>query len=451
MTYFPISLGNCSREYLYILGAVVFNYLKDFLISLKDISDNKYNIFGIETVFQNHKLIIALYNNLGYILFGILFYFLSERYKRKKKIDNEKRISKVTLIYKKSILSNTILKQLIIVALLFNAQYILRKIISLFKIYEFDLWIFNIIFILIYMKHFFVIKIYRHQKYSLIFIFSTNCILLILLTFYKTHISLNDGISKINSYQYVAELLGSSGYFILIYFLYIVCSNILSLTRVQSKKLMDIQYETPYRIIFFIGMVGSVTFFITLIFTSYFSCSGTFAKIACKNDNHMDSIQQYFSKLRDRFTNSTGIFFVELLIVFPLYLFLSFSQFACEMLITFHLNPNYILISDCIYNGIKQVINKIRGVTETDYFVVQFIAEMCSLVGYIIFLEIIILNFCGLNKDIKRNIIKRGLNEAKINEMNLDKLIDDEDDDSDDENSSSINTTKMEMSNVIGK
>ena len=451
MTYFPISLGNCSREYLYILGAVVFNYLKDLLISLKDISDNKYNIFGIETVFQNHKLIIALYNNLGYILFGILFYFLSKRYKRKEKVDNDKKISKVTLIYQKNILSKTIIKQLIIVALLFNVQYILRKIVSLFKFYEFDLWIFNIVFILIYMKYYFVIKIYRHQKLSLIFIFSTNFILLILLTFYKTHISLNDGISKINSYQYVAELLGSNGYFILIFFLYIVCSNILSLSRVQSKKLMDIQYETPYRIIFFIGIIGSITIFITLIFTSFFSCSESFAKIACKNDNHMDSIQQYFSKLRDKFTNSINIFFVELLIVYPLYLFVSFSQFACEMLITFHLNPNYILISDCLYNGIKQVISKIRGVTETDYFIVQFIAEMCSLIGYIIFLEIIILNFFGLNKDIKKNIIKRGVDETKINEIDMDRFFDDENDDSDDDNSSSNYTPKMEMSSIIEK
>ena len=59
------------------------------------------------------------------------------------------------------------------------------------------------------MKHYFVIKIYRYQKFSLIFIFSTNFILLIYYTFLKTKTSSIDK-SDINLYQYVAELLGSS-------------------------------------------------------------------------------------------------------------------------------------------------------------------------------------------------------------------------------------------------
>ena len=35
------------------------------------------------------------------------------------------------------------------------------------------------------------------------------------------------------------------------------------------------------------------------------------------------------------------------------------------------------------------------------------------------FLEIIVLNFCKLDKDIKENIIKRGLRDSKIKELNL--------------------------------
>ena len=451
MKYFPISLGNCSRDYLYIFAAFAFKFLQEWLISFSSIlTTTQKNIFGIETKLQNHILITALYSNLGYIIFGFLFFYISKRYKTKKKVDNDKSISKINLIYKKRFFAKNLLKQLLIVSLLFNSQFILRKIVNFLKCYEFDLWIFNIIFILIYMKQFFVIKIYRHQKISLIFIVSTNFILLICLTFFKTHISVNDGESFINSYQYVSELLGSRGYIILICFFYIVLSNILSLGRVKSKQLMEKQYETPYRIIFFIGVIGSIAIFIILIFTSIFNCSETFAKLACYNDNHIDSIPQYFSELKDKFVNSTGIFFFEFLIVLPLYLFVSFYQFVCEMLITFQLNPNYILISDCIFYGIKQIISKINGKTETNYFIVQFIAEICALIGYIIFLEIIILNFCKLNKDVKINIIQRGVSDSKINELDLNKFVDDENDDSDDDDdiNNINNTIKMEMTSI---
>ena len=67
MAYCPISLGNCSRAYLYIFGSFLFKYLEDWLISVKDLFPQKYkinkNIFGIETIFQNHKLIEVLYSN----------------------------------------------------------------------------------------------------------------------------------------------------------------------------------------------------------------------------------------------------------------------------------------------------------------------------------------------------------------------------------------------------
>ena len=75
----PISFGNCSNSYLYILGAILFKFLENYLIKIQDIIKTQKNILGIETIFRNHKLIIVLYNNLGYILFGLLFFFYSEK------------------------------------------------------------------------------------------------------------------------------------------------------------------------------------------------------------------------------------------------------------------------------------------------------------------------------------------------------------------------------------
>ena len=60
---------------------------------------------------------------------------------------------------------------------------------------------------------------------------------------------MNNPNNYITPYQYIAELFGSSAYTIIIYIFYIILSNIMSIGRVLSKKLMEIEYETPYRII----------------------------------------------------------------------------------------------------------------------------------------------------------------------------------------------------------
>ena len=106
------------------------------------------------------------------------------------------------------------------------------------------------------------------------------------------------------------------------------------------------------------------------------------------------------------------------------------------MLIIFHLNPNYILISDCIYFEIKHMFKRINGKVDNEFFIIQFIAEICALLGYIVFLEIIVLNFCKLDKDIKENIIKRGLRDSKIKELNLksDSLLNESNDSNNDSN-----------------
>ena len=459
MSNFPIGFGNFYNSYLYLLGAVLFKFLEEYLIKIKDITKTDKNMLGVETAFRNHKLIQYLYSNFGYIIFGLIFFYLSKRNKTKKSEIDITRISKKEkpLIYKKISFSKNKLKHLLIVGFLFTFQIILRRIASSFAIGDFDLWIFNIIFILIFMNHYFVITIYRHQKFSLIFIFSTNLILLISLTFLKVNDSLIGENKKINLYEYVDELFGSSGYCIIIYIFYICLSCILSLGRVLSKRLMEIEYETPYRIIFIIGIIGTSLSLITLIFTSIFECKQNLKDFCKKNNNHLDSIPQYFSELKDQIVDHTFKFFVELLIVFPLYLFVSFFQFACEMLIIFHLDPNYILISDCIFFGLRKIMKIITRSIDVNYFIIDFIAEICALLGYIVFLEIIVLKFFGLNKDIKANIMRRGVRDSKIKELDLsleslfydEKSKSHEDIDKDNYNEDINDTTDMEMTSII--
>ena len=182
----PIGIGNCSIYNFYILGAFILHLLEDYLLSLDDIKDNyKNNLFGFSPKLKKHKLVRLLYKYIGFIIFGTLFYFIQNP-KDIRDINNNlikdnglNLRLRYSLKTNKSFKSNKYFKELLIIGIIYSLQALVRKILGFFGFAKFDLWIFNIIFIFILMKKNFKIDIYKHQKYSLIFIFISNFILLI--------------------------------------------------------------------------------------------------------------------------------------------------------------------------------------------------------------------------------------------------------------------------------
>ena len=96
---------------------------------------------------------------------------------------------------------------------------------------------------------------------------------------------------------------------------------------------------------------------------------------------------------------------------------------ACTLLIINFLNPIFVLMSDCIFYSIEKTVVFIgrndKGGEVVSQFIYIQIAELIEFIGSLIYLELIELRFCGLNKNIKRNIRKRGDNEIVENTMNL--------------------------------
>ena len=86
---------------------------------------------------------------------------------------------------------------MLIACCLFAIQLIIRNIMSILDLWKLDLWIFNIIFIPIFMKKFFNTIIYKHQLYSLIFNFGINLILLIVASSIKINENDQSDYSKI--------------------------------------------------------------------------------------------------------------------------------------------------------------------------------------------------------------------------------------------------------------
>ena len=67
-------IGEFSKSYFYILLTSLLFIFKSCVLNLGDLAiQTKSNIFGIETIIQNHVLIKLLLEYLGYILYGAIF------------------------------------------------------------------------------------------------------------------------------------------------------------------------------------------------------------------------------------------------------------------------------------------------------------------------------------------------------------------------------------------
>lgn len=400
----PIIFGNCSKFYLYILGAFFFEFFSDLIISFKDIkSDSKINIFGFKTVLKDHKMIKFFYKYLGMMIFGILFFFIE----KSKMSDGFKKKESFIPINGENKINKNAFKELLIIGIIFSSQAIIRKLLSILRFSKFDYWVFNIIFITIFMKFIFKINVYKHQKFSLIFIFMLNFSLLLWANLKNSHKDINDDSKKINGFEYINQVLGSPFYSILIYLVYILLSAGTSYSRVLSKQIMEHKYQSKYKIIYIIGIFGVVFILITLIFTSIFKCGGNIKKI-CPNE-HFDSLTNYFSELKESFSDNKIPFFSEIFLINPLFLFVSFIQFTFEYHIIFYLNPNFILISDSLYFATQNLFQFIFdfGNIESDFYL-NFIVEIITLLAYCIYLEIIEIRCFELNRNTRKSIMKRG-------------------------------------------
>jgi len=144
---------------------------------------------------------------------------------------------------------------------------------------------------------------------------------------------------------------------------------------------------------------------------------------------YYDNLLIYFSNMRARYDNeeTRSEFFMEIFLVIPLYLIFSFLEFVCQIFSIYYLNPNYILIKEPIYFGTLRLISLFYNINElssviylSQFFLLEF-AEILSFLGYLVYLEIIELKFCGLDTNIKRRILNRNDNEKEkaIKELNL--------------------------------
>ena len=467
-----IGIGKYSKYYLYILGTVIFKSIKESLFCFNYLDTNaKSSLFGFTPRFSNHTLIKSFYRYISFILGGALFLYISHlsnsQEKEIKKDDSQKGLKLKPLIYNKARGSKSNAFEILKVCFSYVINAEIIQIMYLIKFSGYDFWTFDILFILLFMKKYFSISLYKHQKFSLFFIIIVCTPLLIVSSFFPLNI---EELKDKNTYEIIESTVNE--YFVIVVLLTFVClSCLVSYARVNAKILMDYRYLSPYKVILYLGLVGSCSIIICLPVFSFIECQGdeSMIKFYCINDNftlnnnitnyYYDSIFIYYNEIKDFYNEEKMNFYLEILLVTPLYIIICFFEFTCEILIIHYLNPNFILIRDNFYYSILKLIFFLLDIESVDNkqiikFSILETAEFLALVGYSIYLEIIELRFCGLDNDLKKKIKERGIKDitlSKIEENNSksDSFIDEEDNSNNNSGDKKENSKQEDSQNSV--
>ena len=211
-----------------------------------------------------------------------------------------------------------------------------------------------------------------------------------------------------------------------------------SYSVVNIRYLINNKYISPYFIIFFIGLIGLISSLIGLIISSSISCSkSNFNKEICpvittKNSSiyYFDNFKKYITNLNETIhnkkSNSTQkkpaykdntrksyLAIIEIIFSIIILPTAGFFKANFDFYIIKELSVFHIIIPEGLSLFIKDLIlivfilsKKTIDDIQLKQIIFKSISNIIVLIGLCIYLELIELNFCRFNKDIKKKLPK---------------------------------------------
>ena len=237
-------------------------------------------------------------------------------------------------------------------------------------------WTFVFLFLIIINTYYLKINIYIHQKFAIFIIIILGfASVLIGIIFKKT----------IDGEDYVLT------------FIRILVSFAEAFIIILIKDIMENKFYSPIKVCYLIGLINFIISFIILFILS-------FIKYDSKIIFDISFNIEYKGVL----------FFILFVIVFSLINGIS------RLLINIILNK-YSILHLSIFFKIDASLDLSLIIIDKDYFkqseqynyIIELFLQLIEYLMYLVFLEIIELNFCGLNKYLKNNIQNRAIDEYK--------------------------------------
>ena len=153
-------------------------------------------------------------------------------------------------------------------------------------------------------------------------------------------------------------------------------------------------------------------------------CRQTRTKYFENNKNHTYNYYDSFSVYKQKlFTGNNFYIFKNICLIIMKVIIIFFVKLF-SILIIKYLNPFYFICSSSIYyfflRFIRIIVSHINKENIEKQTYLDFIAEIFSISGILIYTELIELNFCNFNFNLKKNIIKRSLEDLNNIELNND-------------------------------
>ena len=410
-----ILLGEYNQQYKYILIYLILRFTLIFTFSNNFVFEQlRVEIIGN---LPYGPFIYLQFNYLTYIIISIIIIIFRKCFQKK---DKDKEIIDEQLIFNK--------RDIVLEYGVKKSDYFLFIIICFAVItdvfYEttyqfkcggmFEYWMFEMLFYEIFHSRLFNTKIYAHHIYSLIFILSSCS----LIQSIETIIKFVKGTSSATFFDNKKWLIPVS---LIIYFLFHVF-RVYTFSR--EKYYLEKRFISIPNYILFLGIFGLIISSIGALASNYVPCGdenniSELSKTVCwfKENNqtyYFDNYNKFFENL---YSEQFSLKLILLIIRYVLNCIITYSIYA----IFKNLSPIYyicsmrfnifiILILDFFNYLINDDINNIS----TSIYVCYFLILLFYLIGAIIYLEIIELNFCKLNFYTKRNIKARSTVDLSI-------------------------------------
>ena len=452
-----IKCGEFNSTYKFLFFSILFSFLEDLAFGSGNVAVFQYfklldcanvsNCFLVRQTFcYFFSIIIAL----------ILFkkeskYIYDEHNKTLKKLDINDLDRKTTatgeveLIHNEQTFTEYPNKYLIIIIFFWILE---EQILSVFKdvFLHLDFWMIELIIIHHFMIKMLKMKVYSHQKLMLWF-----CIVPIMLKLATIILSILDDNNYINdgNYKYPGEVDKLKIIYIAIPWLsalalpiYFVLIIFRSYVDTKIKWLMDFKFVSISKIFLLYSIIGFVFCLVSCIISSFIICEKSPDTSSDKN-----TIYDYFCKVKDEFDNNNKYFdnfllyfksfntkkdyYKEIIgLIFGIPFFILYKFFNLKIIQS--LTPVHIIFSFPIFYILNKsyllVLNYLKSEKQFCYLSVKFAKEKLildfssdavSIIGYLIYLEIIELHFCKFDYDVRRNILDRCQLKTNKTDLNI--------------------------------
>ena len=417
-------LGSLNKNAKYIFITIFCKILTNSIFGIR-YNIKMYKFFKIINTDRQEKISIhsTIHKFFCYIIFlflsGIMYRYETKATQSDSLIRNEERISNASAI---KLIHNDgnpdLLKKspqiVLLIITIWISSEILKALYYKFGLRDLDFWMFELLIIAYLNSKMFKLKIYKHHKVAIYF----NVIICSIFKFSSFLISFFQEQSLYYKYAYYIPIE-------IIFYLVILFLMAYSINKL--KWLMDLKYIAPSKLLMITGIIGIIMNLIVCLASTFVICwdiefSPNLCRILGKNYT-----EKYYENLIIYFNTLSSFPTIEIVLELLTILLGSISYFLYYffyILVIKYLTPVHLSFTNSIYYFFVHIILFINNqLTKEERepnfkynkFIIDILCESLSFIGFLIYLEIIELHFCGLQYDLKKYIIRRSIKDIDGN------------------------------------